>query len=74
MSINLSKVNWVNVAGIVIDIAASLLPEIQDYVVKAISGDDVSDHWVRERIPKDLQTVTQDKILTEQRRAQGLPV
>lgn len=59
------------VAAIFRAVGPSLIEKITDYVTKAVSGEDVTDHDVHEMIPDELQTEVQDKIKTAQREAAG---
>jgi len=62
------------VAAIFQAVGPSLIAKITDYVKKAVSGEDVTDHDVHKMIPDELQTEVQDKLKTAQREAQGLPI
>lgn len=62
------------IAGIIFEVLGALRPGIEDMVRRGIGGEDITHHWVMEHIPPELQTVIQDKIKTEARRAAGLPV
>jgi len=62
-----------DVAEIVFDVIGAIKGDVVDMVEKGMSGEDITHHWVMEKIPKDLQTVLLDKIKTAQRKAAGLP-
>ena len=49
-----------------------LMTRIVDYVRKAMSGEDITDHDVHKMIPDELQTEVQDAIKTAQREAAGM--
>jgi len=63
-----------DVAEIVFDVIGAIKGDVVDMVKKGMAGEDISHHWVMEKIPAELQTVVQDKIKTAQRKAAGLPV
>jgi len=66
--------NWLTIAGEVLSaILPTVIAEVTDYVDKVKNGQDVTDSWVRSKIPYDLQVEIQDRILTEKRREAGLP-
>lgn len=50
-----------------------IIEEVGDYIEKVKNREDVTDHWVRSKIPDELQTEMQDKILTQARKDAGLP-
>ena len=61
------------IAEIVFDVIGAIKGDVVDMVEKGMRGEDISHHWVMEKIPAELQTVLQDKIKTAQRKAAGLP-
>lgn len=61
------------IAGIVFDVIGAIKDDVVDMVKRGIAGEDISHHWVMEKIPSDLRTVISDKIKTAQREAAGLP-
>ena len=66
--------NWLTIAGEVLSaILPTVIAEVTDYVDKVRNGQDVTDSWVRSKIPDTLQVEIQDRILTEKRREAGLP-
>jgi hypothetical protein len=69
----LARIDWVKVAGITMEIVTALIPTIRDFVTRSVTGEKLSDHWLRKAIPREHRTVILDKIKTEARRAKGLP-
>lgn len=59
--------------SIIAEVVKWVVKEAVEMVQKGIKGEDVSHHWLMEKMPGELKTVIQDKIKTEQRKAQGLP-
>jgi len=62
------------IASLVFEVVKYIAPKIRDFVVKAMAGDDVTDHEVRKLIPDEYRTEFNDKIKTAQREALGLPI
>jgi|GEM_PF-3769514 len=54
-------------------IVPKVVENVIDYIEKVKNREDVTDHWVREQIPDELQTEIQDEILTQARKDAGLP-
>jgi hypothetical protein len=66
---------WLAIVSEVLSaVLPSVISQVKDYVEKVKNGEDVTDHWVRSKIPDELQTEMQDKILTQARKDAGLPV
>jgi len=55
-------------------ITPKVIEEVIDYVEKVKNREDVTDHWVRSKIPSEqMEIELQDEILTEARKEAGLP-
>ena len=64
---------WASIGKVLALIMPKVIDLVGDYIEKVKNGEDVTDDWVHQQIPDELQTETQDKILTEARKDAGLP-